>query len=167
MSRQSLSGFDPLVVEWFARRFPRHRTADSRLAGDPRRPRRADLRADRLGQDAGGLPDLPRPAGARGAGRHACRMRPGGLRLAAQGAQQRHPQEPGNAARGDRRARRRARHPAGRRSAPRSAPATRPRGSASRWASSRRTFWSRRRNRCYILLTAEKARGACCALRGP
>ena len=60
----ALGGFHPAVRTWFERRFPDgpDRPAGARLAGDRRRRRHADRRADRLGQDAGRVPGLHRPA---------------------------------------------------------------------------------------------------------
>ena len=55
-----LPAFDPLVSEWFATPLRRtHRTAGARLARNPRRARRSHLRAHRFRQDAGRLPALP------------------------------------------------------------------------------------------------------------
>ena len=98
--RTVLRDFHPLVGDWFAGRYGEPtEPADPGLAAHPRRPRRADLRADRLGQDAGGVFDLPRRLGPpRGRGR-AARRDAGRLRLAAQGAHQRRSQEPRDAAR--------------------------------------------------------------------
>ena len=69
------------------------------------------------------------------------------LRLAAEGARQRHPEEPRRAARRDPRAAPRRGTSSSRRSASRSAPATRRRTSARRWCAARRTSSSRRRSR--------------------
>ena len=66
------------------------------LAAHRRRTEHAHPRADRLRQDAGRLPRLPRPPLAAGIGGPR-RARP--LRLAAEGAQQRHPSQPASAAR--------------------------------------------------------------------
>ena len=107
------------------------RAAGARLAGDPLRRERADLGADRVRQDARGVPDLPRRSRAGGSRRQPARHHAGALRLAAEGAEQRHSQEPRRAALGDRVARGRARAACCRRSARRCAPATRRRPNAS------------------------------------
>ncbi len=75
-----------------------HRAADPGLAGDPVRAARADRRTDRLGQDARCISRRHRRPGAPGRAPSAARRDAGRLRLAAQGAVQRHPQEPGGAA---------------------------------------------------------------------
>ena len=74
-----------------------HRRAGRRLAADRRRRAPAGHRAHRLRQDPHRLPVGPRPAGPRrlAGGRH---QRP--LRLAPEGAQQRHPAQPPGAAGG-------------------------------------------------------------------
>ncbi len=76
-----------------------HGGAGGGVAGDRPRPARAGGRADRFGQDPHRLPQRDRRAGAprRGRGR-AARPHRGGLRLAAEGAVQRHPPQPGDAA---------------------------------------------------------------------
>ena len=84
---------------------PRVRGADGRagagVAGDRHRRAHADLRSDRLRQDAGRVPLGARPARRRAVGRpHAA-----GLRLAAQGALLRRGEEPARAAARDRRRR--------------------------------------------------------------
>ena len=73
--------------------------AGARLGGDPRRPAHPDRRADRIRQDAGGVPHRPRRPAAGGPGRSAAGRGARRLRLAAEGAEQRHPQEPRRAAR--------------------------------------------------------------------
>ncbi|MDT4799579.1 hypothetical protein FQZ97_322410 [compost metagenome] len=75
-----------------------HRGPGPRLAGDSRRTQHPGGGADRLGQDAHGLPLCHRRAGARGpgAGRAAGPLH-GGLCVAAQGTVQRHPHQPGGA----------------------------------------------------------------------
>ncbi len=76
-----------------------HRAAGGRLAGDPGRQGRPGLGAHRLGQDLRGLPLRPRLALPRGARGRASRRDPHPLRLAAQGALERHREEPARAAR--------------------------------------------------------------------
>ena len=78
------------------------------MAGDQGRAPRADRGAHRLRQDARRLSRGDRRAGAPGARGRAARRDAGGLRLAAQGAVERHPEEPRGAAR---------RHPRGARGA--------------------------------------------------
>ena len=82
-----------------------HRTAGARLAGDPLGRRHPRLRTYRIGQDAGGVSGVHRPARAQGDRGRARRSHRGRLRLAAQGPRQRHPQEPRDAARRNSRAR--------------------------------------------------------------
>ena len=54
-----LYAFDPLVSEWFSDALRlRHRTAVIGLARNSRRPRRADLGAHRLRQNAGRISDF-------------------------------------------------------------------------------------------------------------
>ena len=83
------------------------RPAGARLARDPLGPPHADRGADRIGKDAGRLPVGDRRAGAPGPlrrggrSRRAARRDADPLRLAPQGAGQRHPQEPRRAALGD------------------------------------------------------------------
>ena len=99
-TRAPLASFHPIVQRWFTDELGDADAGAARgLGGDPRRPAHADCRADRVGQDAGGVPHRARRPAAGGpraaaAGRGARR-----LRLAAQGAEQRHPQEPRRAAR--------------------------------------------------------------------
>ena len=70
------------------------RPAGARLARDRGRRRHADRGADRLGQDAGGVPRRHRPPVPRRRGRPRRRVGDrGGLRVAAQGAGRRHPGE--------------------------------------------------------------------------
>ena len=125
--------FHPAVAAWFDRSFAAPTAAQAQAwPAIQARPARADRGADRLGQDAGGVPRGDRRAGARRALAAAAAGRdPGRLRLAAQGAVQRHPAQPGGAA---------GRHPRGaaaRRacptstSAPGCAPATRRTASAT------------------------------------
>ncbi len=71
------------------------------MAGDPCRARHAGGRAHRLGQDAHGLPrGARRPGAPRPRSRRPARRDRRRLRLAAEGAVQRHPPEPRRAARG-------------------------------------------------------------------
>ena len=96
----AFAGFHPIVREWFTSvRRRADRGAAARLGLDRRRPAHADCRADRLGQDAGGVSHRHQRA-ARGEphGRVAGRG-PDRLRVAAQGAQHGHPQEPRRTAR--------------------------------------------------------------------
>ncbi len=81
-----------------------HPGAGRGVAGDPPRRAHPGSRTDRLGQDADSVPGGDRRAGDR---RHRTRRRPagadpGGLRVAAEGAVQRHPHQPGGAAGGHR-----------------------------------------------------------------
>ena len=69
------------------------------MAADQGRPPHADRRADRLRQDAGRLPGGDRRPGAAGPRGRARRRDAGRLRLAAQGAVERHPAQPRSAAR--------------------------------------------------------------------
>ncbi len=69
------------------------------MAADPVRPARLDRGADRLRQDAGSVPRGHRCARAPGRAQSIARRDAHRLCLAAQGAVQRHPQEPGRAAR--------------------------------------------------------------------
>ena len=95
----SFSRFHPLVQQWFltsARRADAG--AGARLDLDRRRPAHADRRAHRIGQDARGVSVGHRRADARGPGVAAAGRSPRDLRLAAEGAERRHSQEPGGAA---------------------------------------------------------------------
>ena len=127
-------GFDPLVARWFTARF-----------GKPTEPQLRGWPEIRAGRDV--LISAPTGSGktlaaflicldglvrAARAGALARRNR-SRLRLAAQGAQQRRPQEPRSAAGGDRRAGAQRGVPL-RRSAPRCAPATRPPGERQQMA---------------------------------
>ena len=76
-----------------------HTGAGAGLAGDPGWPPYADRRPDRIGQDPRRVPGGDRRVGPPGAGRRARRRDAGGLRLATEGAVQRHPAQPGGAAR--------------------------------------------------------------------
>ncbi len=83
-----------------------YRGAAARMGGDPAETEHADRRSHRLGQDAGCLPDRARRVAPTG-DRWAARGRgPRPLRIAAQGAERRHPQEPGRAPSSDPAARR-------------------------------------------------------------
>ena len=73
--------------------------AGAGLAGLPGRPARADRGAHRIRQDARGLPRGHRRAGAPGARARAQGRNPDRLRLAAQGAVERHQAQPRSAAR--------------------------------------------------------------------
>ena len=87
--------FSPLVRRWFTERFGTPTPAQE--AGWPAiaaGARHADRGADRLGQDARGVPLVARSAAAPRRGRHARGPHPRRLRLAAEGARQRHPEEP-------------------------------------------------------------------------
>jgi hypothetical protein len=80
----------PVLPTGFVKRSPRRRRSDGGLEPHRGRPRYADRRADRLGQDAGRVSlGAERPGGTQpqqpARGPRACR-----LRLAAQGARQRH-----------------------------------------------------------------------------
>ena len=77
-----------------------HRGPGAGVAGDRHRRPHADLRADRVGQDAGRVPVGARPARGRA---ERDRARPPRLRLAAQGALLRRGEEPARAAARDRR----------------------------------------------------------------
>jgi len=85
------------------------RATGARVAGDPAGPPRADRRAHRIGQDARRVPGRDRRAGTRRRARRVARRDVGRLRVAAQGAVQRHPEEPRRAARRHPRGTRRAR----------------------------------------------------------
>ena len=85
------SVFHPAVAAWLRELRRADRGAGRGLAGDPAGRHIADRRADRLGQDAGRVPRRDRRAGAAGPRRRPAGRDPGGLRLAAQGAVQRHP----------------------------------------------------------------------------
>ena len=94
--------FHPVVQTWLERQFGAPTPAQAAgLAADRRRAGRAGHRADRLGQDAGGVPLGARPAGRRGdrGGRRPRRPDQRPLRLAAQGAVERRPAQPRGAAR--------------------------------------------------------------------
>ena len=123
--------FHPLVADWFRETFasPTAIQTDG-WAHIAAGARHADRGADRLGQDARRVPvGAQRPGRARPR-RHARGPHPRRLRLAAEGARQRHPEEPAGAAgRHPRRAPRRAARRC-RRSASPCAPATRRRASA-------------------------------------
>ena len=153
--------FSPLVRRWFEARFGTPTPAQAEgwpaIAVGRRRARRGP---DRLRKDARGVPLGDRPAGAR---RRRGRPPRGPdrrrLRLAAEGARQRHPAEPGGPARrapGARDGRRERR-------CPRSAPLVRSGDTPSR----ERQAMTRRPphilittpESLYILLTAEKSRG--------
>ena len=93
--------FHPAVAGWFARAFPGPTQAQvAGLAVDRRRAPHARRRAHRIGQDADRVHGRhrcagpPGPVAGRAAGSHA-----GRLRLAAQGAVERHPPQPRSAAR--------------------------------------------------------------------
>ena len=92
--------FHPAVAGWFARAFRAPSSGPGRrLACDQGKAAYADRRADRLRQDARRLSRRdrrPRPAGSGGRARE---RGAGGLRVAAQGALERHPQESRGAAR--------------------------------------------------------------------
>ncbi len=64
------------------------------MAGDPLGRKRVGVGPDRVRQDARRVPDLPRRSRARRSGREPARHDAGTLRVAAEGAQQRHSQEP-------------------------------------------------------------------------
>ena len=100
----------PVVRDWFLESVRiADRTADRRLAADSRRPRCADLGADRLRQNACGVPRLHQSPRHRSVGRDARQSNGSPVRLAAQGAQQRRSEESRRSARRDRRAGARAR----------------------------------------------------------
>ena len=119
------------------------------LAADRVGQGRSGHRADRLGQDAGGVPLGARPAGRRGhrGRRHPPRPDQRSLRVAAQGAVERRAPEPRGAARRNQGAGRRARAMRRRRSGRRCEPATRPRASGARRPAGRRTSSSPRPSR--------------------
>ena len=109
--------FHPITDAWFGRRFgeptPVQAAGWPVIAGGQRRP---GHRADRLGQDAGGVPLCLDGLVRKAAAGDARRPHRGRLRLAAQGAVERHPPQPRGAARraaraGGRAGRPRARHP--------------------------------------------------------
>ena len=86
----------PAMVPRNARRTDRR--AASRLGVHSRRPSHAHRRADRIRQDARGVPLGARRPLPREPRRPAARRSPRGLRVAAEGAERRHSQEPGRAA---------------------------------------------------------------------
>ena len=110
-----MSHFHPLVARWFADTLgePTPGQRQGWQAGDRIRPRHADCGADRVGQDAGSLPDSAGWSVSGRAARPLARRSPGRLRVTAQGAERRHPQESRAAAARHRPARgsRRARNP--------------------------------------------------------
>ena len=109
----ALERFSAPTRTWFEAAFARADPGPvGRLGGDRRRAARAGGGADRLGQDAVGVPVGDRPAADRGP-RPPEKRHPGALRLAAQGARGRRRAQPAGAA---------DRHPADRRAA-RHAPA--------------------------------------------
>ena len=122
--------------------------AGRRVAGDPVRQGRTDRRADRLGQDAGGVSRRDRRAGARRRAVGLARRDAHRLRLAAEGAVERHQSQSRSAARRHSRASCASTRSATSRSAPGCAPATRRSTNARRCGASRRTSSSRRRSRC-------------------
>ncbi len=145
---QGLDWAHPLVREWFLSRFgtptePQEQGWPHILAGRDH----ADLRAHRLRQNAGGISGLHRPSGAQGACRRTAGPHRSPLRLAAEGAGQRHSEESGSAAGRNSAAGRPARAADARRFAPPCAPATRWRTSGAPCSRARRTSWSPRRNR--------------------
>ena len=91
-----LSSARPAVVHHDARRADAR--AGARLDVDRRGPAHAHRRADRIGQDARGVSLGNRRADARGARVAAAGRSARRLRLAAEGAERRHPQEPRGAA---------------------------------------------------------------------
>ena len=125
----------------------RHTGPGPGLAGHRRRPAHADLRADRLRQDARRVPVVPRPADERTRAGRSAAPPARALRVAAQGARARRRSQPALAARRDRAGRAQPRAPAREVTRRRCARATRRPRSGARLASSRRTSWSRRPSR--------------------
>ena len=100
-ARRPLQSFHPAVERWFTTTLGAPTAAQAAgLGRDPRRPPHADRGADRLGQDARRVPDRARRTVSRRLDAPAAGRDARDLRVAAQGAQHRHPQEPGRAARG-------------------------------------------------------------------
>ena len=154
-----LNALHPIVRDWFAQHFgsatepqarawPAIRSGENVLISAPTGSGKT-LAAFLICLD-----DLVR-AGLDGS---AARHDAGAVCLAAEGAQQRHPQESRCAACRDRGRSQQSVACCCRRSAPPCAPATRRRPNASRWSSTRRTFWSPRPESLFILLTAERSR---------
>ena len=110
----ALSSFHPSVRAWFAERLGEPTPpAARRVAGDSSRQEHAHRRAHRVGKDTGRIPVRDRrPSGERA---RPCRRNARPLRVAAEGARQRHPEEPGRSARRNSPARSRAARGAGRR----------------------------------------------------
>ncbi len=88
-STRSAGGLRPPPATGSRRRSPLRPTRRPGLAGHRRRRTHAHLCAHRLGQDAGRLPVVPRPADARAAARDPLRRLRVAVRLAAQGARPR------------------------------------------------------------------------------
>ena len=98
--RSSKSCSTPRSQAWFADSFVAPTPAQAEAwPAIKAAPPHADCRADRLGQDARGVPCGDRRTGAPGARRTSDRRDPGGLRLAAEGAVERHSPQSGGAAR--------------------------------------------------------------------
>ena len=96
---ESLAWAHPLVQEWFINKFgtptePQEQGWPHILAGRTT----LDLRAHRLRQDAGSVPDLYRSPGAQGVERRSCRPYRDPLCLAAESPGQRYPEKPGRPA---------------------------------------------------------------------
>ena len=149
VAADALDWAHPIVREWFLGTLRLADRAAGRRAGRTSSPAASTLISAPTGSGktlAAFLACIDRLV-RQAARRHAGGPHGGPVRLAAQGARQRHPEEPRRPARGDRRAGARARHPtagdphgrAHRRHADAGAP-----GDA---ASGRRTSWSRRRSR--------------------
>ena len=141
------------------------RAATGRVAGNCQRTSRADRRAHRLGQDAGRVSGRDRCAGPPRRRRRARRGDAGRLRLAAQGAVQRHPAQP-RAAAGRHRGRTRGAWACRRRrSARRCAPAIRRRRERAAMRRSPPHILVTTPESLYLLLTSESGAGCCATTR--
>ena len=93
----SLTSFHPVIQRWFNSRFDA--PTEAQAAGWPAiaKGRHTLIAAPTgIGQDAHRLPDVHRSTGAAGDGLRAARRDAGGVRFAAEGSVQRHPEEPGD-----------------------------------------------------------------------
>ena len=139
------------------------RRADARagagLGGDPRAPAHADCRADRIRQDARGVSHRARRSRSQeGLDGAAARRSPRRLRLAAEGAERRHPQEPRRAAPRHPRASPRSWASSRRASRRRCAPATRPQSERAAMLRTPPHILVTTPESLYLLLTAERSR---------
>ena len=155
----SFSRFHPLVQRWFTSTLGDPTPAQAQAGRRSREGRHTLIAAPTgSGKTLAAFLSAHRRADARGARVAAARRSPRRLRLAAQGAERRHPQEPRRAA---------PRHPPARRgrrgcrcrtSRPPSAPATRRRPSARRWSRTPPHILVTTPESLYLLLTSERSR---------